>query len=139
MRCNCQTKKSPDDSKGMSGQQASLTAPLHYRFLTGLWEGRWLFPMDVRQQWRCGIASKGEGEWPDAEHKRKIMPLSTACSHVKFFSKQLVNEIPKDPISPPPVPYLSCLPPSYLLPKGEQAYLSGILLTRQGLNSSWGS
>ena len=64
------------------------------------------------------------------------MSPSTMCSDIKFFSKQLVNETPRDSISPPLVLSLSHLPLSHHLPKEEQEYMSGILLTCQGLNSS---
>lgn len=123
----------------MSGRQASLTALLHCQFLTGLWEGRWWLPMEVRHHWKWGLAGKGKGKWPDAECNRKIMVLDTAGSDVKLFSKQLVKKPQRTQVSSPPVPYLSHLPPSYHLPKEKQGYLSGILLTCQGLNSSRGS
>lgn len=63
----------------------------------------------------------------------EVVLLGTSCSDVKLFSKQLIKKPKKTPF-----PYLSHLPPFYHSPKEKQAYLSGILLTCQGLNSSQG-
>lgn len=62
----------------------------------------------------------------------EVVLFGTACSDVKLFSKQLIQKSQRTQFL-----YLSHLPPFYLSLKEKQAYLSGILLTCQWLNSSW--
>lgn len=63
----------------------------------------------------------------------EVVLFGIACSDIKLFSKQLVKKSQRTQFL-----YLSQLPPFYLSPKEKPAYLSGILLTCQGLNSSRG-